>query len=124
MPTLFQKCDHKGSSLQHTHGAAPQPCIVGAGLPPTLATLAGFPPTLATLAGLPPALFLWRDFLPPCYFTEPVASSREQPRCLDTPRSQERHRGAAHRASQRTWQCCTHTSRVQRSAGCWATDPP
>src|SRR5437764_15041674 len=47
MPTLFQKCDHKGSSLQHTHGAAPHPGIVG--------------------AGLAPALLLWRDFLPPCY---------------------------------------------------------
>src|SRR5436190_20946322 len=104
MPTLFQKCDHKGSSLQHTHGAAPHPCIVG--------------------AVLAPALLLWRDFLPPPYFTEPVASSREQSRCLDTPRSQERHKGVAHRASQRTWQCCTHTSRVQRSAGCWATGPP
>src|SRR6266702_3011808 len=48
MPTPFQKCDHKGSSLQYTHGAAPQPCIVG--------------------AGLAPALLLWRNFLPPCYF--------------------------------------------------------
>src|SRR6266566_2739701 len=47
MPTLFQKCDHKESSLQYTPGAAPQPCIVG--------------------AGLAPALLLWRNFLPPCY---------------------------------------------------------
>src|SRR5258708_4338033 len=70
-------------------------------------------------AGLAPALLLW-GLPPPCYFTEPVAGSREHTRCLDRPPSRERHKDVAHRASQRIWRCCTHTSRVQPSAGCWA----
>src|SRR6266568_4777113 len=58
MPILFQKCDHKRSSLQHTHGAAP----------PAVYCRGGACPRPVTLAELPPALLLWRNSLPSCYF--------------------------------------------------------